>query len=209
MSALGEVIDFFLHLDVHLGTIIQEYGTATYSILFLIVFFETGIVVAPFLPGDSLLFITGTLAGTGVFNIWLVGILLSVAAILGDTVNYWLGHHIGRRLFKKDSRFFKMEYLEKTKEFYEKHGGKTVIIGRFLPIIRTFAPFVAGIGHMKYTRFILYNIVGGILWVGTLLLAGFLLGSIPFVKENLSLIILSIIVLSVITTLILHQRRSS
>jgi membrane-associated protein len=190
--------------------IIRDYGLWTYLILFLIVFCETGLVVTPFLPGDSLLFATGALAATTSLEIgWLLG-LLGVAAIAGDTVNYWIGHMVGPRVFHGErSRFLNRKHLERTHQFYEKHGGKTIIIARFMPIIRTFAPFVAGVGSMNYARFIVYNIVGGLAWVVIFIVGGYLFGNIPVVKRNFTLVIMVIIVLSVlpgIVEFIRHRR---
>lgn len=194
-----DLVDLFLHLDKHLASIIQTFGPLTYIILFAIIFAETGLVVVPFLPGDSLLFIVGTLAGTGFLNIFLVYSVLLVAAILGDTVNYWLGHHFGAKVFsKKNSVLFNKAYLEKTREFYVKHGGKTIVLARFLPIIRTFAPFVAGIGRMHYGTFFLYNVVGGFIWVSLFMLAGYFFGGLSIVKENFEYAVLIIVFLSVI-----------
>ncbi|MDP2907840.1 MAG: DedA family protein [Nanoarchaeota archaeon] len=198
---IKKAVDVILHLDKYLGQIVQTYGTWTYLILFLVIFCETGLVVAPFLPGDSLLFVTGALAGTGVINIMVLLILLSIAAVLGDSFNYWLGSYFGEKVFAK-SRFVKKEYLERTKEFYKKHGKKTIIIARFLPIIRTFAPFVAGVGKMEYIQFFSYNVIGGVAWVTTFLLGGYYFGAIPWVKENLTLVIFTIIFLSFIPPVI-------
>lgn len=198
---IKKAVDVILHLDKYLGQIVQTYGTWTYLILFLVIFCETGLVVTPFLPGDSLLFVTGTLAGTGVINIVFLFILLSIAAVLGDSFNYWLGSYFGEKVFAK-SRFVKKEYLERTKEFYKKHGKKTIIIARFLPIIRTFAPFVAGVGKMEYLQFFSYNVIGGVAWVTTFLLGGYYFGTIPWVKENLTLVIFTIIFLSFIPPVI-------
>lgn len=201
MEFIKYLIDLFLHLDKHLNEIIQNYGLWTYLILFLIVFCETGLVVTPFLPGDSLLFAAGALAATegSPLNVWLLFVLLCVAAIIGDTVNYWIGSYLGPKVFRQEkSRFFKKEYLLRTQRFYEKYGAKTIIIARFVPIIRTFAPFVAGIGSMNYLKFITYNIVGGIIWVTVCLFAGYLFGNLPFVQNNFSLVILAIVFISVL-----------
>jgi membrane-associated protein len=199
MELMQQVFSIFIHLDKHLELIIRDYGLWTYLILFLIVFCETGLVVTPFLPGDSLLFAAGALAATTSLEVgWLLG-LLSVAAIAGDTANYWIGHAVGPRVFSgESSRFLNREHLERTHKFYEKHGGKTIIIARFMPIIRTFAPFVAGVGSMNYARFILYNIVGGLAWVVIFIVGGYLFGNIPMVKRNFTLVIMVIIVVSVL-----------
>ncbi|HEY9014635.1 MAG TPA: DedA family protein, partial [Gemmatimonadales bacterium] len=196
MDFPSSVIDFFLHLDRHLSEVISRYGTWTHFILFLIVFCETGLVITPFLPGDSLLFAAGTFAALGALDLRLIMILLIVAAIAGDTINYWVGSYIGPKAFRGDGRFLKREYLDRTHAFYEKHGGKTIILARFIPIIRTFAPFVAGVGAMSYPKFLTYNIVGAVLWVGLLVLGGYYFGNIPIVRENFSLVILAIIFLS-------------
>jgi membrane-associated protein len=198
MGFIQNFISFLLHIDQYLNILIQTFGAWTYVILFLIVFAETGLVVAPFFPGDSLIFISGALAQTGILNVILLFIVFTAAAIIGDTVNYWIGHFFGEKFFKKQSRFFKTEYLERTQIFYKKHGGKTIILARFIPIIRTFAPFVAGIGKMEYRKFISYNIIGGVAWVLIFLLAGYLFGSIPIVKNNLSVSIYVIIFVSLI-----------
>ena len=172
MELLKYLIDVFLHLDKHLGEILQTYGTWTYLILFLVVFLETGVVATPFLPGDSLLFAAGAFAAIGALDVKVLLILLAAAAILGDTANYWIGRKVGPRVFKEDVRYLKKEYLERTHRFYEKHGGKTIVLARFIPIIRTFAPFVAGIGTMSYPRFLAYNVFGGCLWVALFVLSG-------------------------------------
>jgi membrane-associated protein len=198
MDLIRQFIDFFLHLDVHLGEIIRNYGTWTYGILFLIIFVETGLVVMPLLPGDSLLFAAGTFAALGDLDPWLLCGLLITAAILGDTVNYWIGKAIGPRAFSGNVRFLKQDYLLKTQQFYEKHGGKTIILARFVPIVRTFAPFVAGIGTMHYPRFLAYNVVGAVVWVTMFVWLGYLFGNIPAVKERFSLVILGIILVSVL-----------
>jgi membrane-associated protein len=196
------MIEFVLHLDKYLDLIIQQYGTWTYLILFLIVFLETGLVVTPFLPGDSLLFAAGALAVKGL-NVPFLIVLLSIAAILGDTVNYWIGSYIGPKVFrKKHSLIFHPEYLERTHKFYDKYGAKTIVLARFVPIVRTFAPFIAGVGKMHYPKFLTYNVLGGILWVGLLTLAGHYFGAIPVVKENFELVIIGIIVVSLIPVLI-------
>ena len=197
MEFITYLIDLFLHLDEHLSAVIEAYGVWTYVFLFAIIFMETGLVIFPFLPGDSLLFAAGTFAGMGSLNIWVLLISLSVAAILGDTVNYWIGHYIGPKAFSGEIRFLKKEYLDRTHAFYEKHGGKTIILARFIPIIRTFAPFVAGIGAMTYGHFIMYNVVGGIAWVTLFTLLGYFFGSIPIVQENFSLVVIAIILISV------------
>lgn len=191
------VIDFFLHLDVHLGEIIENYQNGTYAILFGIIFAETGLVVTPFLPGDSLLFAAGTFAARDWLDVRLLLLIFSVAAILGDAVNYWAGNFIGPRVFKPDALVLKEEYLERTHRFYEKHGGKAVILARYVPIMRTLVPFVAGIGAMEYKRFALYNVTGGLAWVFIFTLLGFFFGEIPAVEENFTLAIMGIILLSI------------
>ncbi len=198
MELIRQFVDFFLHLDKHLAEIISDYGTWTYGILFLIVFCETGLVVLPLLPGDSLLFAAGTFAALGDLNPWLLAGLLMVAAILGDTVNYWIGNRIGPRAFSGEIRLLKREYLDRTRAFYARHGGKTIILARFVPIVRTFAPFVAGVGEMNYPRFLAYNVVGGVTWVGLFVGAGYWFGNIPAVKERFSLVIMAIILVSVL-----------
>jgi membrane-associated protein len=210
MDLLPRIIDLFLHLDHHLGQLISQYGIWTHLILFLIVFCETGLVITPFLPGDSLLFAAGTFAALGALDLWLLVLLLIVAAIIGDTVNYWIGAYIGPRAFKGDIRFLRKEYLDRTHAFYEKHGGKTIILARFVPIIRTFAPFVAGVGAMSYPKFIVYNVVGAVLWVGLFVLGGYFFGNIPVVRENFTLVILAIIGISVLPIAVeaLRARRS-
>lgn len=204
MELLLSFVDFFLHLDAHLAEIISQYGFWTYLILFGIIFAETGFVITPFLPGDSLIFAAAALAGLrpDVLNPLFIFVLLSVAAILGDSVNYAIGHAIGPRVFREDVRFLKREYLERTHEFFEKHGGKTIILARFMPIIRTFAPFVAGVGAMTYGKFILYNVVGGLLWVGLFTILGYFFGNIPAVQENFTIVIIAIVVLSVLPPII-------
>ena len=200
MEFITKAIDLFLHLDTHLGDLIQQYGVWTYAILTLVVFCETGLVVTPFLPGDSLLFAAGALAAlpASPLRVEVLFLLLTAAAIAGDTVNYWIGHKVGPRAFKGDIKFLNPKHLDRTHEFYEKYGGKTIIIARFVPIVRTFAPFVAGIGSMSYGKFILYNVVGGIAWVAICLFGGFFFGNLPFVKENFSVVILAIIFISIL-----------
>ena len=193
------LIDFIIHIDVHLSEIVSNYGWQTYLILFIIVFWETGVVIWPFLPGDSLLFAAGSLSalpGNPLEPISLF-FLLSVAAILGDTVNYWIGHFIGPKAFSKDGRFLKKKYLDKTSEFYEKYGARTIVIARFVPIVRTFAPFVAGVGKMHYRRFVAYNIGGAILWTSLFIGAGYFFGNLEIIKNNFSQVILIIIVISI------------
>jgi len=198
MELLSTIIDLFLHLDKHLSSVLQTYGTWTYLLLFLIIFLETGLVVTPFLPGDSLLFAAGTFAGLGDLKVSWLFFLLSAAAISGDTLNYWIGHIIGPRAFSGEIRFLKKEYLDRTHEFYERYGGKTIILARFIPIIRTFAPFIAGVGAMTYSRFIAYNVIGGALWVFIFTYGGYFFGNIPFVQNNFSLVVLAIIFISVL-----------
>lgn len=195
---LKMIIDFILHLDSYLASLVASYGLWVYGLLFLIIFLETGLVVTPFLPGDSLLFVAGAMAALGDFNIFLLFTLLSLAAILGDTLNYWLGHYFGEKFFTK---FIKKEHLEKTQKFFAKYGKKTIILARFVPIVRTFAPFVAGIGKMDYLTFISFNIIGGIFWVALFTFSGFFFGNLKIVKENLSFIIILIILLSLLPIL--------
>ena len=203
MELLRQLVDLFLHLDKHLDQIIRDYGTWTYVILFVVVFCETGLVVTPFLPGDSLLFAVGVFAGKGSLDVWLVSGLLSAAAILGDTVNYGAGKWVGPKVFSRDNvPLLNKKHLLKAQAFYERYGGKTIIIARFVPIVRTFAPFVAGIGTMNYGRFILFNVVGGLLWVLSLTFAGFWFGEIEFVKKNFSLVVVAIIVISVLPAVV-------
>lgn len=198
MEFLKSVLDFFLHLDTHLQQIISDYGAWTYLIVFLIVFCETGLVIMPLLPGDSLLFALGAFSALGSFNPILLGGLLIAAAILGDTVNYWIGSRIGERAFSGEVRFLKREYLDRTRAFYARHGGKTIILARFVPIVRTFAPFVAGVGKMDYSRFIMYNVVGAVAWVVLLVGAGYFFGNIEIVRKNFELVILGIVGVSVL-----------
>jgi len=200
MDALKTPIDLFLHLDKHLADVIHLFGPwTTYALLFVIVFVETGVVIAPFLPGDSLLFAAGALAAsTGVLGPVALFVLLASAAIAGDTVNYWIGAKVGPKVFHEERRFLNHEHLTRTQSFYEKHGAKTIVLARFVPIIRTFAPFVAGIGTMNYSRFLGYNVFGGVLWTGLFVFAGYFFGNIPVVKDNFGYVIVAIIVLSVL-----------
>lgn len=198
MEFITHLIDLFLHLDVHLHELTLEYGTWTYAILFIVIFCETGLVVTPFLPGDSLLFAAGSLAALGSLDPHLLVFLLVLAGILGDSVNYTVGYRIGPKIFHKENvRFLNKAYLEKAHAFYERHGGKTIIFARFIPIIRTFAPFVAGIGKMTYAKFLLYNVTGAVVWVAGFVYTGYYFGNLPFVKKNFSLVIIAIIILSV------------
>jgi len=205
MELITQLFDFVMHIDVHLDAIIREYGTWTYAILFLIIFCETGLVVTPILPGDSLLFAAGAFAARGSMNPVMLFVLLSIAAVAGDTVNYWIGHYLGPRA-TRGMRFIKQEYLDRTHAFYEKHGGKTIVIARFMPIIRTFAPFVAGIGAMNYRRFIAYNVFGGMLWIALFVFAGYFFGNIPAVEKNFEMVILAIIFVSILPGIIEYVR---
>lgn len=203
MEFIKTVIDILLHLDVHMDLVIRNYGFWTYGILFVIIFLETGLVVTPFLPGDSLLFAAGTFAAIGSLDVTWIIILLAIAAISGDTANYWIGHAAGPKVFTQEkSRLFNKKHLIRTHEFYERYGGKTIIIARFVPIVRTFAPFVAGIGSMTYGRFIAYNILGGVGWVVILVFGGYFFGNIPFIKNNFSFAIGAIIFLSILPAII-------
>ncbi|MDB5991286.1 MAG: hypothetical protein JWQ10_2689 [Herbaspirillum sp.] len=212
MEFVTFLIDFILHIDVHLAQLATAYGPWLFLILFLIIFCETGLVVTPFLPGDSMLFVTGAIAAAGAFNIHLMVATLILAAVLGDSANYQIGRMIGLKVFDKpDSRIFKRKHLDRTRAFYERHGGKTIIIARFAPIVRTFAPFVAGVGAMRYTRFLSYNIVGAVAWVGAFSYAGYFFGNLPLVKKNLSLLILAIVVISLMPAVMgfIRQRRET
>jgi membrane-associated protein len=202
MNIILYLIDLILHLDKYLGQIIQDYGTWTYLLMFFVIFMETGFVVTPFLPGDSLIFAAGAFAGLGYLNVGILFVVLAVAAIAGDTANYWIGHLIGPRAFSGNIRFLKKEYLDRTHAFYEKHGGKTIIIARFVPIIRTFAPFVAGVGAMTYPKFIAYNVIGGLAWVTLFTFGGYFFGNLPIVQENFTFVILAIIFISVLPAII-------
>jgi membrane-associated protein len=208
MDMLLNFIDIFIHLDQHLSLLIQSFGGWAYLIVFLVIFCETGLVVTPILPGDSLLFGLGAIAAMGALKVEWLFVMLSIAAIAGDTVNYMIGHYVGPRVFARESgRFFKKEYLERTHRFYEKYGGKTIIIARFVPIIRTFAPFVAGIGSMTYSRFIAYNIVGGISWIALFIFGGYYFGNLSIVKRNFTLVIFAIIFISILPGVIEYVRQ--
>lgn len=198
METLKYALDLVLHLNKHLDVLVGNYGAWVYAILFLIVFCETGLVVTPFLPGDSLLFAAGAIAAGGRLNIFALMVLLFVAAVLGDTVNYWIGDRAGHKLVLRFPRLIRQKYLDRTHEFFERYGGKTIIIARFVPIVRTFAPFVAGVGEMSYSRFMSFNVIGAFLWVVLLMPAGYFFANVPFVKENFSMVILAIIILSIL-----------
>ena len=203
---LHTIVDVFLHLDRHLAEFVHAHGSSTYGLLFVIIFMETGVVVTPFLPGDSLLFACGALAATGALKLPLIFGLLMSAAILGDNTNYWIGRSVGPRAFSGPIRFLKRDHLIRTQEFYQRHGGKTIFVARFVPIIRTFAPFVAGIGTMSYARFLAYSVSGAICWVGSCTLAGFAFGNIPVVKDNFSLVVLGIIAVSLLPVVVTYFR---
>jgi len=198
MEIIKFLIDFIIHIDVHLGQIISTYGLTTYIILFLIIFMETGLVFTPFLPGDSLLFTAGAFAALGSLNVWVLFLLLSLAAILGDTVNYWIGYFFGKKIVAHPKIPIDEGHIKETQKFFHKHGGKTIILARFMPFIRTFAPFVAGVGRMKYQQFFSYNVIGGLLWVAVATFAGYFFGNIKFVKENFSLVIFGVIFISLV-----------
>ena len=203
MELIQTIIDLFLHLDKHLGNLIQQIGAWTYVPLFFVIFMETGFVITPFLPGDSLIFAAGTLAALpeSPLNIVVLFLGLAAAAILGDTVNYWIGHYIGPRVFTEKIPFLKKEYLDRTHKFYEKHGGITIFLARFMPIIRTFAPFVAGVGAMSYGRFITYNVIGGLAWTALFTFVGYFFGNLEIVQKNFSLVIVAIVLISVVPIL--------
>jgi membrane-associated protein len=212
MSFINHIIDFILHLDIHLGQIISSYGIATYVILFAIIFIETGFVFVPFLPGDSLLFAAGAFAAIGSLNIFSLLVLLIIAALLGDTVNYWVGRFIGDKIVANSRMPVKKAHLDQTGAFFRKHGGKTIILARFVPIVRTFAPFVAGAGKMGYGKFIFYNVVGGVTWVSLCTMAGYFFGNISFVKDNFSIVIIGVVIISLVPILIeicRNQRKRS
>jgi len=198
INAIKDLISFIVNIDEHLAELVQSTGSLSYIIVFLIIFMETGFVVTPFLPGDSLLFGLGAISATGSFNIWLLYPILLVAAVTGDSTNYWIGKKVGPKAFKSESRFLNKKHLEKARSFYEKHGGKAIIISRFVPVVRTFAPFVAGIASMNYKQFLTFNLVGGFAWITLFLWAGYFFGNIPFVQDNFHLVIIAIILISLI-----------
>ena len=202
METMKKLLDIVLHLNTHLDGLVAEYGAWVYAILFLIVFCETGLVVTPFLPGDSLLFAVGAIAANGRLDLWMAMGLVLAAAILGDSVNYSIGRYAGHKLIQKFPRLIQQKHIDKTHEFFERYGGKTIIIARFVPIVRTFAPFVAGIGAMTYSRFIMFNVVGALLWVGLITPAGYFFASHPIVQKNFSLVILGIIFISILPAVI-------
>jgi len=195
MELIEQLIDYVLHLEKYLAELVRQYGAWTYAILFVVIFVETGVVIMPFLPGDSLLFAAGAVAAIGGLNAGFLFVLLAIAAVLGDTVNYWIGAKVGPRAFSGEIRFLKREHLARTERFYEQHGGKTIFLARFVPIIRTFAPFVAGIGKMRYGYFITYNIVGGFVWTAVFIAAGYFFGNIPLVRDNFSLVIIALVLI--------------
>jgi membrane-associated protein len=197
-SLVNWFIDFVLHMDTHLDLIVRSMGVWSYAVLFGVIFVETGLVIMPFLPGDSLLFAAGSIAALGSLNLVALFLVVAAAAILGDTVNYWIGHYIGPRVFSEKVRWLKKEYLDRTHAFYEKHGGKTIFLARFIPIIRTFAPFVAGVGEMSYGHFLSYNVAGGLAWTALFTFGGYFFGNLPIVRNNFSLIIIAIVVISVL-----------
>lgn len=208
MEIIKFLIDFILHLDVHLGQIISQYGVLTYAILFGIIFVETGLVLIPFLPGDSLLFAAGAFAAIGSLNIAVLLILLSIAAIAGDTVNYWIGHFFGEAMIANPKIPIERKHIDETKKFFDKYGGKTIVLARFIPIVRTFAPFVAGVGRMEYKQFVSFNIIGGLLWAVGVTFCGYFFGNIPFVKHNFSIIVIAIVfisILPIVFPLVQHQ----
>lgn len=211
MDILLFLVDFILHIDVHLGELISSYGIFIYAILFIIVFIETGLVVTPFLPGDSLLFAAGAFSALGSLNVFVTFLLLSFAAVLGDTVNYWIGHFFGEKIIANPKIPIKQEHIDQTNAFFAKHGGKTIFLARFVPFVRTFAPFVAGIGRMHYRNFIFYNIFGGIVWVGLFTFLGYFFGNVPAVKHNFTLVIFAIIIISVLPAIhqaLVHRKSS-
>lgn len=198
MDLIGQVFDFLLHVDVYLSEIIARYGAWTLAILFMIIFIETGVVIMPFLPGDSLIFAAGTFAARGALNPLVLFVVLSLAAILGDTVNYWIGHRVGGKAYSGEVRWIKKDNMERTHAFFEKHGGKAIFLARFVPIVRTFAPFVAGASQMEYSFFFRWNVVGAVVWVGLFTALGYFFGNIPFVQDNFEIVIVAIVIISVL-----------
>jgi len=211
MDLLFKIVDFILHVDVYLNDIINRFGAWTYVLLFLVIFLETGFVVTPFLPGDSLIFAAATFAARGSLNPWLLFFLMAIAAVSGDTANYWIGNKIGSKAYTGEVKWIKKDYMERTHAFFEKHGGKTIFLARFVPIIRTFAPFVAGVSKMPYGYFVTWNLIGGISWVATFTLLGYFFGNIPFVQENFELVIIAIILISLVPAVVeaVKARRAS
>jgi membrane-associated protein len=211
MNFILQIVHFILHVDVYLNQIITRYGAWTYGLLFFIIFMETGFVITPFLPGDSLIFVAATFAARGALNPWFLYILMVIAAVAGDTANYWIGHAIGAKAFTGEVKWIKQEYIQRTQAFFEKHGGKTIFLARFVPIIRTFTPFVAGVSKMPYGYFITWNFIGGATWVATFILLGYFFGNIPFVQNNFELVIIAIILISLVPALVegLKARRAS
>ncbi len=202
MTLIRQIIDFLLHVDVYLSDIITRYGMWTLALLFIVIFMETGLVVTPFLPGDSLIFAAATFAGAGKLNPWALFGLMSVAAVLGDTVNYWIGHRIGAKAYTGEVKWIKQDYMTRTHEFFQKHGGKTIFLARFVPIIRTFAPFVAGASQMHYGFFLRWNVIGGITWVAVFTALGYFFGNIPFVQKNFELVIIAIVLISLVPAVV-------
>jgi membrane-associated protein len=198
MNFILQIVQFILHIDVYLNDIITHYGPWTYGLLFFVIFMETGFVITPFLPGDSLIFAASTFAARGVLNPWLLFILMTIAAFVGDTANYWIGHAIGAKAYTGEVKWIKKDYMQRTHAFFEKHGGKTIFLARFVPIVRTFTPFVAGVSKMPYGYFITWNLVGGATWVATFTLLGYFFGNIPFVRDNFELVIIAIVLISLI-----------
>ncbi len=210
MEFISSIIELFLQIDDVFADIAAEYHNWTYALLFLIIFMETGLVVTPFLPGDSLLFAAGAFAAKeDILSVWVIWVIVFIAAVLGDTVNYWIGNKVGPKAFERDHRFLKKEYLDRTQRFYDKHGGKTIILARFVPIVRTFAPFVAGVGTMQYGRFLSFNIIGAFLWTAIFVFLGYFFGQIPFVQENFELVVLGIILISVVPMVVEFVRSKS
>ena len=202
MSYILKLFDFVLHVDLYLSDIISRYGGWTYGLLFFVIFMETGFVVTPFLPGDSLIFAAATFAARGVLDPWAIFIFMSIAAFAGDTANYWIGHAIGAKAFTGEVKWVKKEYMQRTQAFFEKHGGKTIFLARFVPIIRTFTPFVAGVSKMPYGYFITWNLIGGVTWVATFTILGYFFGNIPFVQNNFELVIIAIILISLVPAVV-------